>query len=507
MFRFIKSMSNTIRKRLLFLFLSTTLLSSTISLFVFFTFSNLTDNMGSMFETSTLLDGMLEDLDTANTNLHSFLTTRDNESLLNFSRMTDRLQSFADVQNKSKTQNLYMRDICNMIPSYLQEANLAIDARRARDPIYIDYYARANRTLNHIQSYSDTLNIMQLQNNTDLYNTQSKYIGWMKFSSIVMIAGMIVLSIFLVLYTTYKMTDPIVRLSRASEEIAAGNFETAEIPVSGEEEIRVMANAFNRMKDSIRIYIEELQNKSETETMLLEQQMQNMKMHSLLDSSRLQALQAQINPHFLFNTLNAGIQLSVMEGSDRTTKFLENLSDLFRYNIRKPDAIVSLNEEIQHVKAYTELMKVRFGDAIRFIFDLEDNAMTIGIPPLTIQTLVENACIHGLGDSENGIVRIRVMDMTDTVQISVSDNGAGMESDIIDDIYTRSNDEHIGGGVKRPGHTTGIGLTNVIQRLRLHTGAQEVLKILSAVGTGTTITIIIPKMTQEVEHAEIDGSR
>jgi len=493
MMRFIRNMSNTIRKRLLFLFLSTTILSSTISLYVFFAFSNLTDNMGGMFETSTLLDGLLGDLEEANTNLYGFLTTRSNDNLLTFSRMTDRLQRFEANSTRTMQKNLYMRDILNMIPSYLEEANLAIDARRARDPGYSDHYDLANRTMGHIRDYADTLNLLQLQKNTDLYNNQIRNIGWFKISSIVMIADMIVLSIFLVLYITYKMTDPIVRLSHASEEIATGNFETPEIPVTGEEEIRVMAQAFNRMKDSIRTYIRELHDKSDTETMLLEQQMQNMKMQNLLDSSRLQSLQAQINPHFLFNTLNAGIQLSVMEGSDRTTEFLENLSDLFRYNIRKPDSIVTLQEEILHVKAYAELMKVRFGESIAFVFDLEDPVLQIGIPPLSIQTLVENACIHGLRNAESGTVRIHVADMADRVQISVSVNGCGMEPDIIGDIFGRSREEPSGSGTGRTGHTTGIGLTNVIQRLRLITGQQDVMRIDSAVGVGTTITVIMPK--------------
>ena len=484
---------DTIRRRLMLLFLSTTLLSSIISLYVFFAYSNLTDNMAAMFETSTMLDGMLGDLEEANTNLYGFLTTRNNENLLNFSRMSDRLTAFVDASTRPMQRDLIMRDILNMIPSYLEEANLAIDARRARDPAYSGHYELASHAKAHIGSYAATLNLAQLDKNTDLFRNQSRNIGWFKISSIVMITSMIMLSILLVLYLIDKMTDPIVRLSHASEEIANGNFDTAEIPVTGEEEIRVMAQAFNRMKDSIRDYITELHDKRDTETMLLEQKMQNMKMQNLLDSSRLQSLQAQINPHFLFNTLNAGIQLSVMEGSDRTTEFLENLSDLFRYNIRKTGSIVSLQEEIQHVKAYVELMKVRFGDSILFRFDVEESALGIGIPPLSIQTLVENACIHGLRDAEKGTIRIRVEDHPHEVRISVVDDGCGMEADLVHDFFKRSREEAGASGGGRGGHSTGIGLTNVIQRLRLHAGVEDVMRIDSAVGAGTEVTVILPK--------------
>jgi len=488
---------DTIRRRLMLLFLSTTLLSSVISLYVFFAFSNLTDNMAAMFETSTLLDGMLGDLEEANQNLYGFLTTRNNENLLNFSRRSDRLSAFVTASTPSMQRDLIMRDILHMIPSYLEEANLAIDARRARDPAYSGHYDLASRAMEHIRTYAQALNLAQLEKNTDLFRNQSRNIGLFKISAIVMITSMIALSILLVLYIIDKMTDPIVRLSHASEEIANGNFDTEEIPVSGEEEIRVMAQAFNRMKGSIRTYITELHDKRDTETMLLEQKMQNMKMQNLLDSSRLQSLQAQINPHFLFNTLNAGIQLSVMEGSDRTTEFLENLSDLFRYNIRKTGSTVSLQEEIQHVKAYVELMKVRFGDSIDFRFEVEESALSIGIPPLSIQTLVENACIHGLRNAERGTIRIRVEDQPHEVRIYVADDGCGMEADLVKDFFTRSRLEPGVPGGGRGGHSTGIGLTNVIQRLRLHSGVEDVMRIDSVVGEGTEVTILLPKPVRE----------
>ncbi len=489
MLRVLHGLSNTIRKRFILLFLSTTLLTSTVSLYIFFTYANLTENMGSMFATSTMLDGMLTDLDTANTNLYSFLESRNNDNLLNFSKMADRLQLFSDEAHTNQPTDLYLEDIARMIPSYLAEARLAIDTRRARDPAYISHYDLANKTMGYIRSYSDALNIRQLQKNTTLYQNQSRYMGWLKTASIVMIADLIILSVLLVLYMTYKMTDPILKLARASEEISKGNFDTPEIPVTGEEELRVMAQAFNGMKNSIRTYIREIHDQSETESLLMEQQMQNMKMQNLLDSSRLQALQAQINPHFLFNTLNAGVQLSMMEGADRTTEFLGNLSDLFRYNIQNPDAIVTLQDEVSHVRAYTELMKVRFGTSIQFLFDIDEAALSVGIPPLSIQTIVENACIHGLGNKESGMIRIRISESTTLVTISISDNGSGMEADIIHDIYKRTDEMLSDIPGKKSGHTTGIGLVNVIQRLRIFTGQTNALEILSESGVGTTVTI------------------
>lgn len=487
--RLFKKRVQTIRSHLMLLFLTITLLSGGISLYVFLTFSTLTDNLGDMFDTSIRLEQVLADLEEAHESLYLFLSTRNNGDLLRYSRAGDRLISFSESILGAQETDMYMKDIANMVPAYLEKADAAVDIRRGRDPAYIDRYMEANATLGHIRRYAEMVDLRQLRMNTTLYRSQSRFIDGLKIASLLLLAGMVTLSALLVRHITYKLTDPITRLSRAAGEIAEGNYDTAELPVAREEEIRGMTEAFNQMKERVRDYIRALHDKSEAEAQLHEQQLTNLRMQSLLDTSRLQALQSQINPHFLFNTLNAGIQLSMMEGSDRTTVFLENLSDLFRYNIHNPDTAVSLREEIQHVRAYTELMQVRFGDAIQFVFDIDESGLAAPIPPLSIQTLVENACIHGLGASGAGTVRIRVLRQDAVVRVSISDDGTGIDPDVVRDIFARSDQAGQQATGHHAGHTTGIGLANVIQRLRLLTGDPDVLDILSSDQVGTTVTL------------------
>jgi signal transduction histidine kinase len=505
--RLFKRRVNTIRSHLMLLFLTITVLSGGLSLYVFFTFSTLTDNLGDMFDTSIRLEQVLEDLDEAHESLYLFLSTRNNGDLLRYSRASDRLSAFSDAVLAQHTTDMYMKDIANMVPTYLRKADEAVGIRRGRDPAYIDLYMEANATLGHIRRYAEMVDLRQLRMNTTLYRSQSRFIDGLKIASVLLLAGMVMLSVLLVRHITYKLTDPITRLSRAAAEIAEGNYDTAELPVAREEEIRGMTQAFNQMKENVRDYIRALHDKSEAESQLHEQQVTNLRMQSLLDTSRLQALQAQINPHFLFNTLNAGIQLSMMEGSDRTTVFLENLSDLFRYNIRNPDTSVSLREEILHVRAYTELMQVRFGDAITFLFDIDETGLEAPIPPLSIQTVVENACIHGLGERGTGTVRVRVMRQEAHVRVSVSDDGTGIDPDVVRDIFARSAAVRKQASGHHAGHTTGIGLANVIQRLRLLTGEEDVLEILSSEQVGTTVSIRLklppPEQSQASGQKEV----
>jgi two-component system sensor histidine kinase YesM len=216
-------------------------------------------------------------------------------------------------------------------------------------------------------------------------------------------------------------------------------------------------------------------------------------MQTLLNKAELQSLQSQINPHFLFNTLNAGVQLAMMEEADRTSFFLENLAAVFRYNVRPLDKEVTLFEEMGSVRAYIDLMRVRFGDMIQFKIIIEDQqVLQMMVPPLILQPIVENACIHGIGEKEEGgSILIHLYKDEDNV-IEVVDNGVGMSADTINRIFQKSAKGEIMDECQTEGHTTGIGISNVIQRLRIYFKRDDVIHIVSAEGEGTRVIIRIP---------------
>ena len=186
----------------------------------------------------------------------------------------------------------------------------------------------------------------------------------------------------------------------------------------------------------------------------------------------------------------------MMEEADKTSLFLENLAAVFRYNVRRLDTEVTLNDEMNNVRAYIDLMQVRFGDMIRFRAEIEnEEILQLPIPPLILQPIVENACIHGIGEKEEGgSILINVFREDEENMIEVVDNGVGMNEETIKRIYQKAlRDEGIPEKPQK-GHTTGIGIANVIQRLRLFYRRQDVIRIISIQGEGTRVIIRVPNV-------------
>jgi len=213
-----------------------------------------------------------------------------------------------------------------------------------------------------------------------------------------------------------------------------------------------------------------------------------------LRKAELNALQFQINPHFIFNTLNAVQQIAMMEGAEKTSEFLDNFSKLLRYNLKKIDQTSTIKEELENVRSYIYLLKARYGDWIQVLFDIDQDVNNIEMPALVFQPLIENACVHGIGDSRSGVgITLRISNDTDTVRVVIEDNGAGMSSELIREALSISSTN--GSLHEEDGHATGIGLKNVIRRLRLFYRASDIVNIESSVGNGTRVILSLPAIS------------
>ena len=210
--------------------------------------------------------------------------------------------------------------------------------------------------------------------------------------------------------------------------IAKGNFEIDLVEVKSRDEVGVVTRAFNKMIGSIQQYIEEIRQNLERENSMKEKELL---METHLKDARLKYLQAQINPHFLFNTLNAGAQLAMIEGADQTCIFIENMADFFRYNVKKVHEEATIREEIKLVDNYIYILNVRFAGEIHFEKQVDERLLDLHMPSMILQPIVENAVNYGIRESEGeGMIRLSVYEAEGDVYMSIADNGIGISEEI-----------------------------------------------------------------------------
>ena len=496
-------MFNSIKSRIIAVYVLTMILASAASIFILGLSSNIIEKMDDMFAANVEIEQFLGDMYNVNSNLTDYLVTSDSDSLLNYYKykeiFNEKAQSmFYELHGIYSQNDLIYKDIAYMVDSYFNETEAAVKAKRTDNADeYIARYAEANRVTGYIRTYTDRLNLNILNINTTQYLNMSENLNKLRTANLILIISVILLNVLVISYLTYNMTKPIIKLAHSAEEMSMGNFDADDVEVYSQDELSIMANAFNAMKHSIRNYISELHNKADTESQLLEQQIENLRMQSLLADAEMKALQMQINPHFLFNTLNAGVQLAMIEGADRTSTFLDNMAKIFRYNVKSLDRTVRIKDEIDTIRAYEDLFFVRFGDIMKFEYDIDQSLLDINVPPLIIQPLVENATIHGIGNLERGGVIKVSLDRIDTVvRMSVEDNGVGMSEETRQKLMKcQISDSEISG------HMTGIGIYNVVQRLRLFFKCEDVIEVQSSPGEGTKVILKIPVSTR-LEQAD-----
>lgn len=209
------------------------------------------------------------------------------------------------------------------------------------------------------------------------------------------------------------------------------------------------------------------------------------KAYQLAKNAEIKALQAQVSPHFLFNSLNVIVSLIRIDPL-KARKLLISLSHFLRQNLEGTTrSRISLEQELVHVKAYLEIEAARFVDKLTIEYNIDNNALKYFIPPLTLQPIVENAIKHGIKDmAKDAIVKISILEQDATIQIKVTDNGAGISSKRMDGLGINQVDSETG---------TGMGLYNVNRRLVITFGEMAGLMIKSEDNNGTEIKFHIPK--------------
>lgn len=263
-----------------------------------------------------------------------------------------------------------------------------------------------------------------------------------------------------------EITKPIRSLRDSMRKVQNGQFDT-HVEVITENEIGSLGRSFNLMTSEIQALME-----------------QNVYEQKQKRKSELKALQAQINPHFLYNTLDSIIWMSEAGENDEVVEMTSALARLLRQSISNDQEEVELEKEIEYVKNYLTIQKMRYKDKLEFFIYVDPRVAHVPIIKLVLQPLVENAIYHGIKYKETkGNLKIYARPVDGRVEIVVADDGIGMDEDVMEHIF----DEH-----RKEQKRNGVGVPNVQKRLKLQYGSEYGIRYESVKGAGTKAVITIP---------------
>lgn len=306
---------------------------------------------------------------------------------------------------------------------------------------------------------------------------ESFYDRMVRFSGFTF-AGILLLVVFLFYRVPLSITQPIRKLSEVTGQVAKGDF-TVRFDVRSSAEVSMLSDSLNLMIDKINELLEQV---------TMEQ--------TRLRRAEFELLQSQINPHFLYNTLDAIVWLAEAGEQKKVVSMVGSLSEFFRTSLNQGKDIVSLREELQHVRSYLEIQQVRYQDILQYEIHVPEELYCHSIPKITIQPLVENALYHGIKNKRGpGRIVISGERYQDMLVIRIQDNGIGIRSERLQQVREGIQN-------KVPKENDIYGLYNVNERIRLNFGSRYGILLESVYGEGTEVKILLPADEENCEKVE-----
>ena len=397
-------------------------------------------------------------------------TSEDETAYLEAARMTDGCLAalLPNLRSDARQEYMLKQAITNAMTHYRKDRNALMDSA--------DYYERVRLfvLLRRQNIYLNRYGLELLQ-----YRMREGERSWEGIAASnrnntrVIVALMIMatcVTVFCLYLLIRTMLRPLQALGAAADAISGGNYDTPPLDDASADEIGRMAHSFNIMQSRVKQTIRAMEREEEIEK-------ENARMQEAMQESRYAELQSQIDPHFLFNTLNAIAAMANEEEAPITENLIERMAKIFRYSLESHDKRVTLGQELQYLADYMELMDARFAGRISMDIEPFDPALNDrAVPKFMLQTIAENSIIHGFQDiTEGGEIDVRIReDERGGLVIEMSDNGCGFDVSTLD-----------GTGEHRS-----VGLNNIRERLQYLGGRMD---IESVIGQGTRITMTIDK--------------
>lgn len=447
--------------------------------------------MDTVYSSNVDLTDLSASLENVQQALYSYLSVKTSDSLENYYRCEQDYRYLLEnlsSQISSNPTKLLERNIRQMSETYLSLTGEGVAAKRGRNvEKYKEIYDQSQELYGYINSYIYQLNSQQFRNNSSSYQALREALRYLEISSLVLMAVMMGIGALVLFAITKGMIEPLANLAEIAHLVGQGNFDVKMIKTDSLDEVGVVTRAFNTMVESLGEYVVRTKESMEKEQQMMEKELL-MKNH--LKEAQLKYLQSQINPHFLFNSLNAGVQLAMMEDAEKTCIFVEKMADFFRYNVKKGLEDASLGEELTAVENYIYILNVRFAGDIHFTKKVDESIMECRVPSMILQPLVENAVNHGIRNIDwEGKILLEITGLEDNILIRVKDNGKGMSEERIREVLDGCMED-----TGEQSDSTGVGMNNVISRLELYYDKKNLVEINSpGENMGTEIILTLPR--------------
>ncbi|MGX6444449.1 sensor histidine kinase [Neobacillus sp. K501] len=478
-----------IRSKLLLYFIVLVVLLTSVGFFFYNSSEKLVSEYDDSFERFLLLNDISQRTNLMTEKLNAYILDKEKSDLKDYKKEKVKL-----INNQKRlyeimdSSDMTLMNYKNMIDSFLDECDATIGAFNKDE---INNYSYHFNELLKINSFlqESTLALLnsKLTDYQNFYDQMEMQNQYYKKMSIFLFAAAFFLSTLLAFWISGGITRPISLLSAAAKQISRGNLSGEDIKITTKDELKPLTETFNQMRTNLRQLVMEIKQKSELD--------------QLLKELELRSLQNQINPHFLFNTLNTVSKMAYLEGAENTSRLIEAVAALLRYNLGGDlNKAATLRDEVKIVQEYFYIQQTRFGDRIEFVTEIEDDCLDIEIPSLILQPIVENAFIHGVeAYEEDAVIGLYIYRNQDQVHIEVADNGEGMDERTKMKFlnYVRGTETEADVEPEKPqGHSTGIGVKNVIRRLQLFYQRNDMVEIESELNKGTIFRLTIPDVAR-----------
>lgn len=356
---------------------------------------------------------------------------------------------------------------------------------QVRESDFVERLYRVYKMQEYLQTYARRLVQVTLKEGNDSYQEKVPVFYNMPYLILAISAVFMGFVMFLTKILSNALVSPAVLLAQCARKIAKNDFTGEDPSVENRDEMGELVRAFNKMKRSTKGYIDTLKENHRMSELLHREEIERVEMEKQLSGARLELLKSQINPHFLFNTLNMIACMAKLEEAVTTERMISSMSSLFRYNLKTSEQIVTLARELKVVQDYMYIQQMRFGSSILYSCDLKVDAEQAMIPAFTLQPVVENAMVHGLSKKEQGgRVHVRIWEQGNRLVISVADTGLGMSEERLAEVTEAMKE--------RRTSRIGIGLGNIYKRIHMMYKQGE-FRIASIEGRGTVIQMFIPQ--------------